>query len=105
MQNNTSGSPSARWNLRRAKARRAVGMPDDIALYVVAQQAGVRIDKWVKDATTLAQVATFEDALASKQRRKAGPIAPVSSTTASTPRQRSPEFGLDGIRSRERALG
>lgn len=86
-------------NLRRAKARRAVGMPDDIALYVVAQQAGVPIHKWVKDATTLAQVATFEGKLAAKQ--QSGPARPNAvSARPATPktRQRSPEFGLDGIK-------
>jgi hypothetical protein len=83
-------------NLRRAKARRAVGMPDDIALYVVAQQADVPIHKWVKDSTTLAQVATFEEKLAAKQGARR-PTTTTQPTRARKTAGRSPEFGLEGI--------
>lgn len=54
-------------NMRRAKIQSLVPMPDDVALYLVAQREGLPIHRWVKDATTLAQVASFAETVAGRE--------------------------------------
>lgn len=88
--------------LRREKIQRIVGMPNDIALYIVAQRASVPIHKWVKDPEVLAQVASFEARVAAKEGGTAA--SPQEARTSKTPRppgkvaQRAgTEFVLDKI--------
>lgn len=54
-------------NMRREKIQETLGMPDDIALFIAAQRAGVRIHKWVKDGDVLEQVASFDARLTAKE--------------------------------------
>jgi hypothetical protein len=88
-------------NLRRAKAQSLVAMPSDIALYVIAQRAGVRITRWVKDGAVLAQVADFDARLAAKE----SPARPSPSNASAPPSTkngraatRGGDFVLDKIR-------
>lgn len=96
-------------NLRRAKAQRLVGMPDDVALLVIAQRAGVPIHKWIKDADVLTQVATFDEKLAAKE-ASAGALAPATAgRPAAKPARnvsapRSAGFALDKIKVPEGVL-
>src|SRR5438876_973029 len=63
-----------------------------------AATARVPIHKWVKDATTLAQVAIFEEKLSAKQQSSPATqhtVTPRATTIKA--RRRSPEFGLDGV--------
>lgn len=73
-------------------------MPNDVALLIVAQEAGVPIHRWVKDAAILAQVATFNAQRPARQQASATPGTQPSKRTADRPATgRNPEFGLDGI--------
>jgi hypothetical protein len=51
---------------RRARISKLVAMPTDIATYVVAHRAGVRLNKHL-DSETLERVAAFEGQLAAKE--------------------------------------
>jgi hypothetical protein len=89
-------------NLRRAKAQNLVAMPSDVALYVIAQRAGVPITRWVKDGALLAQVADFDARLAAKEApRQESPRGIGAQRRASSTRNggtRGGDFVLDKIR-------
>jgi hypothetical protein len=88
-------------NLRRAKAQSLVAMPSDVALYVIAQRAGVPITRWVKDGAVLAQVADFDARLAAKeaprQESLRGIGAQRQASSIRNGRTRGGDFVLDKI--------
>lgn len=59
---------------RRERIQKTLPMPADIALYIVAQRAGVPINRYLDDAT-LASVSTWETQLAQKEAAQT-PTAP-----------------------------
>jgi hypothetical protein len=87
-------------NLRREKIQTTLGMPDDIALYIAAQRAGLRIHRWVKDADVLEQVASFDARLTAKE----GGTSQVTTTPAAKAKRnggaerKSAAFALDKIK-------
>ncbi|MGZ6609348.1 MAG: Swt1 family HEPN domain-containing protein [Solirubrobacteraceae bacterium] len=87
--------------MRRAKLQKVVGMPNDIALYVAAQREGVPIHRWVKDAELLAQVASFDAAIAAKEPGVGLVAVPVAGrakrTSLKAVESRGKEFALDKI--------
>lgn len=99
------GITSRAVNLRRAKIQASVGMPDDIALYIAAQRAGLPVHRWVKDAGVLAQVASFDATVAAKE-ASSGDTAPRPVSRTNAPAKpsrnggmsRSVAFALDKIR-------
>jgi hypothetical protein len=94
------GVTSRAVNLRRAKAQAIVGMPDDIALYLVAQRAGVPIHRWVNDPDVLTKVADFDSRLDAKTNPAQATTIPTraAARSRSVRSQRSAGFGLDKIK-------
>jgi hypothetical protein len=86
-------------NLRREKIQKTLGMPDDIALYIAAQRAGLHVHKWVKDANTLEQVASFDARLTAKEGGTAVQIQPSAKPTPNGGAERKgAAFALDKIK-------
>src|SRR5438552_18912928 len=96
----TLGITSRGVNLRREKIQKTLGMPDDIALYIAAQRAGLRIHKWVKDGGVLEQVASFDEKLTAKEGGALlAPIAaPVKAKRNGSSERKSAAFALDKIK-------
>jgi len=76
-------------------------MPDDIALYIAGQRAGVPIHRWVKDSALLAQVASFDASVAAKEGPSRASTSPSQSSSTARPAKnggRSGDFVLDKIK-------
>ncbi len=60
---------------RRERLQKLVTMPNDIALYVLAQRLGIKVHQLVKDAATLDKVASYVASVAEAERAEDGGTA------------------------------
>lgn len=84
---------------RRARIQDIVSMPNDIALYVFADQLSLPLHRMVKDATTLQQVAYFAKEVADRQggdvpRERRAARSPTNGRSADSGRKSQPKAGL-----------
>ncbi|MDX6510666.1 MAG: hypothetical protein QOE36_170 [Gaiellaceae bacterium] len=80
---------------RRARIQKAVPMANDIALYVLAHQLGLPVQRWVRDADTLQQVAGYAQQVAGTTEAPA--VRASSTRKQSRAVTRPAELRLDNI--------